>query len=66
MASVLDFQTEKVECHCCGKFVRAAMSDLIDFACGEIVLSGQADVKKALIVTQIQVHLQLRGAIVSS
>lgn len=46
--------------------MRAAMSDLIDFACGEVMLSGQADVKKALIVTQIQVHLQLRGAIVSS
>ena len=40
------------------------MSDLVNFACSEIMLSGQTDVKKALIVAQIQVHLQLRGVVV--
>lgn len=40
------------------------MSDLVDFACGKIVLSGQADVKKAFIVAQIQVHLQLCSGVV--
>lgn len=33
--------------------VHAAMSDLVDFACGEIVLLGEADVKEAFIVAQI-------------
>lgn len=34
------------------------LPDLIDFACGQIVLPGQADVQEALIISQIQVHLQ--------
>ena len=34
------------------------MADLIDLACGEVVLPGQADVQKALIVPQVQVNLQ--------
>lgn len=32
--------------------------DLVDLACRQIVLPGQADVKKAFIVSQVQVHLQ--------
>ena len=65
MASDLDFVTPKRLDVLAVQVVRAARSDLINFACGEIMLSGQADVKKAFIVAQIQVHLQFCGAAVS-
>ena len=43
--------------------VHAIVSNLVNFACGEIVLSGQADVKEAFIVAQIQIDLQPIGTV---
>lgn len=34
------------------------MPDLVDFACGQVVLSGQADIQEAFVISQIQVYLQ--------
>lgn len=46
--------------------VHAIVSHLVDFACGEVVLSGQADVKKAFVVAQIQIDLQSSGTRVNN
>lgn len=32
--------------------------NLVDFASGDVIISGQFDIKKAFIVAKVQVHLE--------